>query len=550
MEPTSYQFGPFLLCPSEQLLLRDGKQVPLAPKAFDLLTVLVASSGRLLSREELLEAVWKDSFVEEINLTVNISLLRKALGTGPDGGAYIATVPKRGYRFTAPVRIEAGRAPLPEKNGIAPARDRDADEAALGALSAERWSPVAVAEEPAPEPQGNVLLAEPVPLPDPAAATPRSRPPWLTAWAMGAVLVLAMAVLWLRAERKRATARASSAAAALNSQVAALVQRGRTLLDNGTVEGMREGINLFNQAVALDPNAAIAYAARADAYMQASSSDSSFLAPSVSAPRAQEAVQKALSLDANLAEAHVSLANYELLYEWDWDGAEREYRKAFRLRSNLSEAHVWFSRELLARGNFAESHLESDQALALDPTGVLVNEHMAFHHLLARQYDTAIAQATKTIEMDGNFALAHRTLGLAYLYKGEGAKACAELETEVRLTREEPVARAYLARCEALTGRKDDALKIAAELEADAHERYLSAAEIAGIYAAAEEQEIALHWLEVAVRQHATALLYLNVDPVWDGMRSLPAFQDVVRQVHLQPSPVPLHDDVPRMSAE
>ena len=550
MEPTCYQFGPFLLCPSEQLLLREGKQVPLAPKAFDLLTVLVASSGRLLSREELLEAVWKDSFVEEINLTVNISLLRKALGVEPDGSTYIATVPKRGYRFTAPVKAEFSPAPLPERNGVAAAVSRERSEESPQEASPEPSSPVAVAEEPTPELQSKNLLPESVLPPQledfPA---PQSRPPWMMALAVGAVLVLAMAALWLRAERNRWASRAA-ASATPNPQVTALVQRGRTLLNGGTVEGLREAMNLFDQAIAIDSNAAVAYAARADAYMQASSSDSSFLAPSVSAPRASEAVQKALALDARLAEAHVSLANYELLYEWDWDSAEREYRKALRLKSNLPEAHVWFSRELLARGNFAESHLESDQAMALDPTGVLVNEQMAFHHLLARQYDTAIAQATKTIEIDANFALSHRTLGLAYLYKGEGAKACAELETEVRLTRDEPVARAYLARCEALTGRKDDALKAAAELEADAHERYVSAADIAGIYAALGEQEIALHWLEVAVRQRATALLYLNLDPVWDGLRTLPGFQDLVRQVHLVPSPVPLHDDVQRMSAE
>src|SRR5271165_5425169 len=105
----SYSFGPFRLCPAEHLLLRGDTPVPLAPKAFELLSMLAAQHGHLITRDELMKAIWPDSFVEEINLTVNISLLRKLLGEQPDGKAYIATVPKRGYRFDAPV-VENSRA--------------------------------------------------------------------------------------------------------------------------------------------------------------------------------------------------------------------------------------------------------------------------------------------------------------------------------------------------------------------------------------------------------------------------------------------------------
>src|SRR5579862_3061842 len=103
MSGISYTFGPFQLCPSEQLLLRGETAIPLAPKTFELLAALVSRHGQLMTREELMRAIWPDSFVEEINLTVNISLLRKTLGEQPDGRQYIATVPKRGYRFDAAV---------------------------------------------------------------------------------------------------------------------------------------------------------------------------------------------------------------------------------------------------------------------------------------------------------------------------------------------------------------------------------------------------------------------------------------------------------------
>jgi DNA-binding winged helix-turn-helix (wHTH) protein len=115
----SYSFGPFRLFPSEHLLLREETAIPLAPKTFDLLVTLVSRHGQLMTRDELMQTIWPDSFVEEINLTVNVSLLRKALGEQPDGRQYIATVPKRGYRFDSPVTDvvqTAGDAPpaLPE----------------------------------------------------------------------------------------------------------------------------------------------------------------------------------------------------------------------------------------------------------------------------------------------------------------------------------------------------------------------------------------------------------------------------------------------------
>ena len=191
--------------------------------------------------------------------------------------------------------------------------------------------------------------------------------------------------------------------------------------------------------------------------------------------------------------------------------------------------------------------MQSDLALALDPTGVLVNEHMAWHHLFARQYPTAIIQAQKTIEIDPGFAPAHRILGLAYLYSNMREKGCSEFETDVRLTHEDPTSTAYLARCYAITGHQQLARKMVVTLVGAAQERYISAAEIGAIYAALGEQAAALLWLRRGLDEIAGAMLYLNVDPVWDGLRTVPQFQQIVRQVHLVPSPVPLHDDIDRM---
>lgn len=102
-----YEFGPYRLDTAEQLLLRDGKAVPLTPKAFETLVALVEHSGHLVEKEELMRVVWADAYVEESNLTNNVSALRKLLGRGKSGRNYIETVPKRGYRFTAPEKVAA-----------------------------------------------------------------------------------------------------------------------------------------------------------------------------------------------------------------------------------------------------------------------------------------------------------------------------------------------------------------------------------------------------------------------------------------------------------
>jgi serine/threonine-protein kinase len=143
-------------------------------------------------------------------------------------------------------------------------------------------------------------------------------------------------------------------------------------------------------------------------------------------PKAKEAAEKVLALDGASSEAHTSLAYIKLTYDWDWAGAEAEFKRALMLNPSYVIARHWYSHELAAEGRFAESHQQSEAALALDPTDVLINEHMAWHHLMAREYDRAISQALKAIELDPDFVQAHHVLGLAHLYTGRMSEACVE----------------------------------------------------------------------------------------------------------------------------
>lgn len=518
MEGISYTFGPFRLSPSEHLLLCGEKSVPLAPKTFELLVALVSRHGQLMTRDELMQAIWPDSFVEEINLTVNISLLRKTLGEQPDGRQYIATVPKRGYRFDAAVTEQRDRV-----NGASVAKS----EPSPNQLSLS----TGVAEHRSPSP----------------SITP-SKHSTLKLLAIGLVLLITAAV-WIAfrkiAFQQRNTAHQLSQAHGSmqtpDPRAQELYSEGRANWAKRSPESIQQSIALFKQAIAIDPSYAAAYTGLADAYILAGSYGNSFLAPQTAMPKAKEAATKALALDKDSAEAHTSLAYIKLIYDWDWKGAEAEFRRAIELNPNYVTAHHWYSHELMAEDRVQESHEQSEEALALDPVNVLMNEHMAWHHLMAREYDRSIPQALKTIELDPGFVQARRVLALDYLYTGRFKEACAEFEKGVALSHDDPIARAYLARCYALSHRQGEARGILDTLVKSSVERYISSAEIAAVYAALGDEKASIDWLNKACTERAGALIYINIDPVYDQMRRNPGFQNVVRCVHL----MPLADETP-----
>jgi DNA-binding winged helix-turn-helix (wHTH) protein/tetratricopeptide (TPR) repeat protein len=519
------------------MLLRGDTPVPLAPKAFDLLTMLVAKHGRLVTRDELMKAVWPDSFVEEINLTVNISLLRKLLGDQPDGRVYIVTVPKRGYRFDAPVLEN-----LPQVTAVS-------SSIASGRIDSSPIAPSAIASIPighvpiAPVPMVSGL--KPVPELEPpafgvgraqdtvAAGGPKARPRPLLRWVTyGLAAIILMASGWFvhrRLDSQPVLRRTE------NPQAYAAYSEGRLQLRKRTMESVQQSVTLFQQAIDADTRYAAAYSGLADAYILAGSYGNSFLEPRVAMPKAKQAAEKALALDETSAESHTSLAYIKLVYEWDWTGAETEFKRALMLDPSYVTAHHWYSHELMAEGRIPESHEQSEQALTLAPADVLMNEHMAWHHLMARQYDRAIPQALKTIELDPNFVQAHRVLALAYLYTNRAAQACAEFQKGVELSHNDPVARAYLARCYARAHRGADTRSILNTLISDSSERYVSSAEIAGVYAALGDTAKTIDWLDRASAEHAGALIYLNIDPVYDGMRNDQRFQAIVRRINLTP---------------
>ena len=326
-------------------------------------------------------------------------------------------------------------------------------------------------------------------------------------------------------ERKRLTKRATG-----NKEAYQLYLKGRYWLEKGTPEGFNKAIEYFQQAIAIDPNYALAYSGLADCYTWLPAL--AFLPPKEAYPKAREAALKALQLDDRLAEAHTSLALVKAHHDWDWSGAEKEFQRAIALNPDYAMAHAWYGSTLGMTGRFEESIAEAKRALELDPLSHYVNSFLGQVFYQARQYDQAIEQFRKALELDPNFSFAHSVLGLAYVYKSMYKEGIAELEKAVEIYRSH-VSLMFLGRGYALAGRRAEAQKVLDQLNEFSKEKYVPAFRRAEIYVALGEKDKAFEWLQKAYEEHF--IMAIRVEPVYDPLRSDPRFADLLRRMNLQP---------------
>ena len=308
--------------------------------------------------------------------------------------------------------------------------------------------------------------------------------------------------------------------------------KGRYYWNKRTEEGMKKGIEHFRQALEEDPTYALAYTGIADCYLLLSGYNA--LPPKEAMPRARAAAMKALEIDETLAEAHTSLAHLRTMYDWDWSGAEKEFKRALELKENYATAHHWYALYLTALGRFEEALVEKRQAQELDPLSLLINNSLAMHFYFARQYDQAIAQALKILEMDPNYYAAHCTLGVAYEQKGMYEEAIAEMQQGItyRSVRD-PELRAMLGHAYARLGKRGEAQQVLDELLGLAKQGYLC--EIAILYTSLGEKDQAFAWLEKGYANRDTGMIRLKVDPRLDSLCSDPRFTDLLRRMNFPP---------------
>ena len=313
-----------------------------------------------------------------------------------------------------------------------------------------------------------------------------------------------------------------------NSQAYELVLKGRFHNRKLTLEGYQKAIEYYNQALAIDPNYAQAYAGIAVAYNALGAN--SYLDPKEMIPKAEAAAKKALELDESNPLAHSMLGRIKF-NAWDWEGAGREYRRAIELNPNLPAAYEGYATYLNVMGRHEQAVAQARRVRELDPLRPGVNFSVGYTLFFARRYDEAIAQFKKTLELDQNFGSAHLGLGYAYAAKGEYEKAVAEYKETIKLRGENTSDQCYLGYALAKAGQRAEAEAILKQLETT--EKYVSPAELAVLYVGLGEKEKALSALERAYAAHDLQMQNLGIDPGYDSIRSEPRFQDLMRKVGL-----------------
>ena len=309
--------------------------------------------------------------------------------------------------------------------------------------------------------------------------------------------------------------------------------KGRFHWNKRTEDAMKRGIKYFQEAIDSDPTYALAYAGLADSYNLLASY--SMLAASDAFPRAKAAAARALELDETLAEAHTSMSFAKFGYDWDWAEAERGFKRALELCPSYPMAHQWYSVMLVALGRFEESFASANRAQELDPLSLPINTLVGWLHHLARDYDRAIEHYKNAIELDAGFALAHRRLGQTYEQKQMYREALESFKKAAELAGEEVELFSARGHLYGILGEREKAEAAIEKLRATSKRKYVPAYLVARAYAGLDETDLVFEWLEKAYIERYGYLAYLNVEPLFDNIRTDPRFSDLVRRVGLMP---------------
>ena len=315
-----------------------------------------------------------------------------------------------------------------------------------------------------------------------------------------------------------------------NTEAHQLYLKGRFFWNKRTGNDLKKSIEYFEQAIAADPNYALAYAGIADAYVWLPGYTAG--TPRDCYPKAKAAATKALQLDDTLAEARTTLALAIWLYEFDASQAIREFQRAIELNPNYAIAHQQYGNNTLsALGRFDDAIGEGKRAAELDPLSLVINTDMGSDYYYARRYDEAIAQLHKTLEMDPGFYIAHLVLGQVLDAKGDRDAAIVECQN-ARALNDDPSVQGVLARVHGLSGNKMEAEKILDHLKKLSKERYVSAYSFALVYLGLGDKEEALRWLEQSYQDRAGSDIgFIRVDPLLDPLRGDPRFEALAEKV-------------------
>jgi TolB-like protein/Tfp pilus assembly protein PilF len=311
-----------------------------------------------------------------------------------------------------------------------------------------------------------------------------------------------------------------------------LYLQGRYHLSQRTEEGLRKAIEFFDKVIAEDPRYAQAYSGLADAYELLGHYGA--LSPADVWTKAASNAAWAVLQNENSAEAHTSLAHVKCTQDWDWLGAEQEFKRALQLDPRYPTAHHWYAVSCLAPlARLNEALDEIVLAQALDPVSLIIARDVAVIHYFKREFDAALDQCDHTIELNPHFAPAYWTLGLIQEQMGDFDESIAAFQRAIQLTPHSPRMRAALARSFAMCGKHKEAVHILEELKKLAEKRYVSPFELASVHFALGQADLGFDWLKKAFQDRCFELISIKVDPRFDSIKKDPRFASLHRQLGL-----------------
>jgi TolB-like protein/DNA-binding winged helix-turn-helix (wHTH) protein/Tfp pilus assembly protein PilF len=627
------RFGAFEADLHARELRKQGMQIKLQEQPFQVLAFLLEHAGEIVTREQLRQKLWPaDTFVDVDNsVNAAINRLREALGDSAENPRFVETLPRRGYRFVAPVTVVSspeGVFAAKTSNLIVHAQPDavwpDSSKArrpawgkiALGLAAVllvaasvwawQRWQVRTSALQASPHITSLAVLPLENLSGDPSQeyfadgmtdelitdlasisslrvisrtstvhykGTRKTIPEIARELNVDAVVegsvgrsankvrIRAQLVraapeehLWaesyerdlpdvLALQRDVAKAIANEIKVKLTPEERArlarvgpvdpeayrLYVRGRLSFENWTPDAVLLARKNFQEAIAKDPNYSLAYAGLADTYVFGSTPTD----PKVGIPLARAAALKALELDDTLSDAHAALAQVKFLADWDWAGAEKEFRRAIDLNPGDTLAHHMYSHFVLYMGRNEESLKESELYLRLDPLSVAANNHLGYYYLAAGQYELAIQQEHKTLRIDPNYHDAIYYLGEAYRHKGMPQEALTQYEKVMTLEGASPELVKSLRKAYQADGWRGYYRKSLDQDLERSHRQYVSPYSIADSYAVVGDKTQAFRYLDKAYAERAIWLTAIKAEHDFDLLHSDPRYADLLRRMGL-----------------
>jgi len=319
---------------------------------------------------------------------------------------------------------------------------------------------------------------------------------------------------------------------AVNPQAYESYLRGRHQLSGATSQAdLESSIASFQAALSEDPGSALGYAGLAESYVALSDY---YLPPREVLPKAETAARKALEIDERLSEAHDALGWVEFVYGWKWSAAEQHLKRAIELNSNNALAHDHYANLLSSLGHHPESLIESQRARDLDPFSLIIQANRGFYFYMARDFDFAIEEERKALELDPNCYTCRTYLALAYAQEKRFSEALAEVGP-VKLPQASPIDVATTGCVLAGAGEQHQAKQLLQDLQQLTAKRFVCPYELATTHLALGDREQALRKLEEAYQVRSICMIWLKVDPRLDPLRSDQRFQDLMHRVGFTP---------------